>query len=50
MLTAILTAPYDDETETEEERASVAEARAEAARGELIDDAELLLSTPWGLK
>jgi hypothetical protein len=43
VLQAILTAPYDDEPETEEERAGVAEARAEAARGELIDDADLLL-------
>jgi hypothetical protein len=38
VLLAMLTAPLDDEPETEEERAGVAEARAEAARGELIDD------------
>ena len=43
VLRAILTAPVDDEPETAEERAAVAEARAEAARGELIDDTDLVL-------
>ncbi|HEY7060672.1 MAG TPA: hypothetical protein VII06_04275 [Chloroflexota bacterium] len=42
VLRAILTAPYDDEPETDEERESVRGARTEAARGELIDDADLL--------
>ena len=35
------TAPLDDEPETEEERAAVAEARAELARGEGIPAAEI---------
>lgn len=35
-LYTIATAPIDDEPETEEERAAVAEARAELARGEGI--------------
>ena len=43
VLLAMLTAPLDEEPETDEERAAVAEARAEAARGELIDDDDLVL-------
>jgi hypothetical protein len=43
VLRAILTAPMDDEPETDEEREDVREARAEAARGELIDDVDLIL-------
>ena len=43
VLRAILAAPIDDEPETDEERDAVREARAEAARGELIDDADLHL-------
>ena len=35
------TAPLDDELETEEERAAVAEAKAELARGEGIPAAEI---------
>ena len=35
------TAPLDDEPETEAERAAVAEARAELARGEGIPAAEI---------
>ena len=35
-------APFDDEPETDEERAAVAEARAEADRGELIPHEEAL--------
>ena len=38
---ALLTAPWDDEPETEEERQAVEEARAELARGEKIPDADL---------
>jgi hypothetical protein len=37
VLRAALLAPYDDEPETDEERAGVLEARTEAARGELVD-------------
>ena len=33
---SLLTAPYDDEPETEEERAAVQQAREELARGEVI--------------
>jgi hypothetical protein len=43
VLRAILAAPIDDEPETDAEREAVREARAEAARGELIDDADLTL-------
>jgi hypothetical protein len=35
-LYTIETAPLDDELETEEERAAVAEARASSARGEVV--------------
>jgi len=38
---ALLTAPWDDEPETEEERQAVQGAREELARGETIPDAEL---------
>ena len=38
---ALLTAPWDDEPETEEERQAVQEAREELARGETIPDADL---------
>jgi hypothetical protein len=44
VLRAALLAPYDDEPEIEEERAGVREARAEIARGELVDDADLVAS------
>ncbi len=40
VLRAALLAPYDDEPETEDERAGVADALAEVARGELVDDAD----------
>jgi hypothetical protein len=43
VLRAIEMAPLDDEPETGEERAAVQEARDQAARGELIDDADLVL-------
>jgi hypothetical protein len=43
VLRAIELAPLDDEPETDEERAAVQEAREEAARGDLIDDAEFVL-------
>ena len=43
VLRAIELAPLDDEPETDEERTAVQEARDEAARGELIDDADLVL-------
>lgn len=36
LLKALMEAPEDDEPETEEERAAVAEGKAEIARGELI--------------
>ncbi|HEX9870892.1 MAG TPA: hypothetical protein VGC99_20320 [Candidatus Tectomicrobia bacterium] len=38
---ALLTAPWDDEPETEVERQAVQEAREEFARGETIPDTEL---------
>jgi hypothetical protein len=38
---ALLTAPWDDEPETEEERKAVQEARDELARRETIPDADL---------
>ena len=40
-LQALLHAPFDDEPETEEERAAVAEARAAVERGEVISDEQL---------
>lgn len=43
VLRAVEMAPLDDEPETDEERAAVAEAREEAARGELVDDADFVL-------
>jgi hypothetical protein len=43
VLQAILAAPYDAGSEAAEEPAGVAEARAEGARGELIDDTDLVL-------
>ncbi len=42
VLRSLEEAPFDDEPETEEERAAVAEARAEADRGELIPHEEAL--------
>lgn len=36
VLRALLDAPLDDEPETDEERAAVAEAKAEIARGEFL--------------
>ena len=47
ILLSRLTAPIDDEPETDEERAAVAEARADVARGDLI--ATDLLSRELGL-
>jgi hypothetical protein len=41
VLRAFLEAPEDDEPETEEERAAVAEAYEAIARGEVISDEEL---------
>ena len=41
VLQAFLNAPEDDEPETEEERAAVAEAYESIARGEVISDEEL---------
>lgn len=38
---AFMTAPFDDEQETDEERAAVAEAREQLAHGETIADSEL---------
>ncbi len=43
VLRALLLAPYDDEPETDEEHEGVLEARAEAARGELVDDEDFVL-------
>ncbi len=41
LLRMLLDAPIDDEPETEEERAAVAEALAELERGEVVTDQEL---------
>jgi hypothetical protein len=38
---ALLTAPWDDEPEPEEERQAIQEARRELARGETIPEADL---------
>jgi len=38
---ALLTAPWDDEPKTDEERQAVQEAREELARGDTISDANL---------
>ena len=38
---ALLTAPWDDEPETDEERQTVQDAREELARGDTIPDADL---------
>ena len=43
LLRALETAPWDDEPETDEERAAVQEAREALARGEVIPDDELVL-------
>ena len=40
-LRALLNAPLDDEPETEDERAAMAEARAALERGEVITDQDL---------
>ena len=40
-LQALMNAPVDDEPETEEERAAVAEARAALERGQVISDEDL---------
>ena len=41
VMRALLTAPIDDEPESEEERAAVAEAKAELARGEFLTHEEV---------
>ena len=41
VLAALMNAPIDDEPETEEERALVAEGRAALERGEVVSDDEL---------
>ena len=41
VMRALLTGPIDDEPETEEERAAVAEAKAELARGEFLTHEEV---------
>ena len=41
LLLKLLTAPYDDEPETDEERAAIQKARDQLARGEMIPDDEL---------
>jgi hypothetical protein len=41
VLLAMLTAPLDDEPETDEERAAVAEAREDVAAGRLISHEEV---------
>jgi hypothetical protein len=41
LLRTLMEAPLDDEPETDEERAAVAEAREALARGEVVSDEEL---------
>jgi hypothetical protein len=41
VILARITAPFDDEPETDEERRAVADARAEVARGDLISTDQL---------
>ena len=41
VLLALENAPFDDEPETEEERAAVQEAREALARGEVVSDEQL---------
>jgi hypothetical protein len=43
----LLTAPVDDEPETDEEREAVQEAREAAERGEIIADADLDRELGW---
>ena len=40
-LQALMNAPIDDESETEDERAAVAEARAALRRGDVVSDEQL---------
>jgi leucyl aminopeptidase (aminopeptidase T) len=47
VLRAFLTAPEDDEEQTEEERAAVREAREAIARGEVIRDEDLDRELGW---
>ena len=47
VLRAFLEAPEDDEPETEEERAAVAEAYEDIARGEVISFEELKREMGW---
>ena len=47
VLRALDTAPYDDEPETDEERAAVAEAREAIARGDVVPDEELDRELGW---
>lgn len=44
VLRALDTAPYDDEPETDEERAAVAEAREALARGDVVADEDSSVS------
>ena len=41
LIRKLMSAPWDDEPETEEERAAVQEAREQIARGEVISDEEV---------
>ncbi len=47
VLLALLTAPEDDEPETEEERAAVEEARQARAQGRVVADADLDRELGW---
>ncbi len=47
VLLALLTAPEDDEPETDEERAAVEEARQARAEGRVIADADLDRELGW---
>lgn len=43
----LLTGPYDDEAETEDERSGAEEARAQIARGDFVTSKELRREIGW---
>ncbi len=47
VLLALLTAPVDDEPETDEERAAVEEAKADIAAGRVVTNEELRREIGW---
>lgn len=47
VLRALMNAPYDDELESDEERAAVAEGLAALERGDVVPDEELRRELGW---